>query len=64
MIVAGTWDVFSGKALTYTVGENGAITVTPVDSVLTKNDNTPAGAVTDAVITGSMDYLVKGVTEV
>ncbi len=64
LIVAGTWDVFSGKALTYTVGENGAITVTPVDSVLTKNDNTPAGAVTDAVITGSMDYLVKGVTEV
>ena len=64
LIVAGTWDVFSGKALTYTVGENGAITVPPVDSVLTKNDNTPAGAVTDAVITGSMDYLVKGVTEV
>lgn len=61
LIVAGTWDVFSGKILTYAEGANGTIIATPVDSELKKNDDTAAGEVNDGVITGSMNYLVKGV---
>lgn len=61
---AGSWDVFSGKVLSFTYNEETKIaTATPVDSPLLKNNDTPAGEVNDGVIKGTMNYLIKGVIE-
>jgi basic membrane protein A len=60
----GTWDVFSGKVLSFSYDETAkTATATPVESALLKNDNTPAGVVDDGVIKGTMNYLVKGVVK-
>ncbi len=57
-----TWDVFTDKALTYTVDADGDVTISEVDRVLTDNTGAEIDEVTIANITGSMPYWVAGVT--
>ena len=66
LIASGEWDVFSGVKLSYTLNDDGTVTVNKTDSALKTNDGTeivPAGgkSVEDSVITGSMNYFVEGV---
>ncbi|MBQ6303455.1 MAG: BMP family ABC transporter substrate-binding protein [Clostridiales bacterium] len=68
MMVNGEWDVFSGVKLSFS-GAAGSVTVTKADADLLKDDGSvivAAGgaSVDDGVIQGSMDYYVKGVTQV
>ena len=65
MMVNGEWDVFSGVKLNIDAEGN----VTKVDADLVTNEDVVIvaageGSVEDSVITGTMDYLVKGVEEV
>ena len=64
LMVAGTWDVFSGQRLSF----DSAWKATPVDADLMDNAGAvivPAGgaSVDDGVITGSMNYYVAGVIQ-
>ena len=66
LIASGEWDVFSGVKLSYTLNDDGTVTVNKTDSALKTNDGTeivPAGgkSVEDSVITGTMNYFVEGV---
>ena len=66
LIASGEWDVFSGVKLSYTLNDDGTVTVNKTDSALKTNDGTeivPAGgaSVEDGVITGTMNYFVEGV---
>lgn len=63
LIISGEWDVFNGKALSYTLTD-GAVTIAQNAVTLKKNDGTDCGAIDDGVIKGSMNYYVAGVTEV
>ena len=68
MMVNGEWDVFSGVKLSFS-GAAGSVAVTKADADLLKDDGSvivAAGgaSVDDGVIQGSMDYYVKGVTQV
>ena len=67
LIVSGEWDVFSGVKLSITVDADGA-NIEQIEEALVDNagnEIVAAGepSVDDAVITGSMDYFVKGVEE-
>lgn len=57
LIKSGEWDVFSGVALSFDA--EGKIVKT--DAPIVDNAGNTVDAVTDAVITGSMNYFVKGV---
>lgn len=73
LIKSGEWDVFSGKTLTINAnGEITAQTEAPImiaieaqkddsGNVIQVQVNKEAPEVTDAIITGSMNYLVKGI---
>ena len=66
LIASGEWDVFSGVKLSYTLNDDGTVTVNKTGSALKTNDGTeivPAGgkSVEDSVITGTMNYFVEGV---
>ncbi|MBM6896937.1 BMP family ABC transporter substrate-binding protein [Pseudoflavonifractor capillosus] len=66
LIASGEWDVFSGVKLSYTLNDDGTVSITKTDSALKTNDGTeivPAGgaSVEDGVITGTMNYFVEGV---
>ncbi len=68
LIASGEWDVFSGTKLTYTVAEDGTVTVNKTAGALMTNDGTEIVAadgpsVEDGVITGTMNYFVEGVKE-
>lgn len=62
LMIDGEWDVFSGVELSYKL-EDGKVEIIKTETPLLKNDGTPAGAVDDGVIKGSMAYFVKGVVE-
>ena len=66
LIASGEWDVFSGVKLSYTLNDDGTVTVNKTDSALKTNDGTEIVAaggksVEDSVITGTMNYFVEGV---
>ena len=68
MMVNGEWDVFSGVKLSFS-GAAGSVTVAKADADLLKDDGSvivAAGgaSVDDGVIQGTMDFYVKGVTQV
>ena len=68
IIVSGSWDVFSGAKLSITV-EGDKATVTKTDAALVDNKGNEivaagGASVEDGVITGTMNYLIKGVEEV
>ena len=65
MMVNGEWDVFSGYALS--IDAEGNVTKAEADLLTNKDEVIVAageGSVADGVITGTMNYLVKGVEEV
>ena len=65
MMVKGEWDVFSGYALS--IDAEGNVTKAEADLLTNKDEVIVAageGSVADGVITGTMNYLVKGVEEV
>ena len=65
MMVSGEWDVFSGYALS--IDAEGNVTKAEADLLTNKDEVIVAageGSVADGVITGTMNYLVKGVEEV
>ncbi len=66
LIASGEWDVFSGVKLSYTLNDDGTVSITKTDAALKTNDGkeiVPAGgkSVEDSVITGTMNYFVEGV---
>ena len=66
LIISGEWDVFSGVKLNITVAEDGTVTIEKTDAALVDNagnEIVAAGgaSVEDGVITGTMNYFVKGV---
>lgn len=66
LIVSGDWDVFSGVALSYNIGDDGSVEIIQTDADLKDNEGNvivAAGgpSVEDTIITGSMNYNVEGV---